>query len=124
MATDRNLAKASIKPETPEDSDPELGQALSDASGLRVALEREKNRHVDDIEKGKRGFIGSILGDSGSAPLAIGFLALIFGGISWAWCLYMAQQNSADVAFWSSQAEKAMAFSATALGFVFGRSTS
>lgn len=124
MVSERSSAKAAIKPDTPESVDPDLAWALSDGGQLRVSLEKERNRHTEAMAAGERGFIGRALGGTGNAPLAIGFLALTFGGIAWGWCLYMSQQDGADIEFWRTQADRTLAFAATALGFVFGRSTS
>ena len=119
MVFKRSDAKAGIGEE--EASDPELTGALSDGQQLRVALEKEGNRHREEMAKGERGFVGWALGGTKSAPLTIAFLAILFGAIMWAWCLNQAQLDGADTNYWGTQADRALALMGTALGYIFGR---
>jgi hypothetical protein len=120
----RAAAKGAIKTASTEGADPELSGALSDAGKLRIELAKEDNRHRESMASGERGVIGWALGGLGNAPLSVGFIALVFGSAAWLWCLHNASVGGETGAFWKEQAERALAFAATALGFVFGRSTS
>ena len=119
MGFKRSDAKAGVGNE--EAGDPDLAGALSEASKLRVDLEKEANRHREKMAAGERGWIGWALGGTKSAPLMIAFLAIVFGGIMWAWCLNQAQLDAADADYWGTQADRALALMGTALGYIFGR---
>lgn len=120
----RAAAKNAIKQASSEETDPELSGALSAAGKLRIELAKEENRHKESMAFGERGAVGAALGGLGNAPLSVGFIALVFGSVAWIWCLNNAAASGEAAPFWKEQAEKALAFAATALGFVFGRSTS
>lgn len=122
MAVSRASAKASLT--DPEDSDPELADALNEGGRLRVSLEKENNRHKEKIAQIDVGWAGRLLGGPKNAPLAIGFMAIAVGIVAWLWCLNQAQLPESNADFWGTQADRALALAGTALGFVFGRSSS
>lgn len=122
MVVDRNQAKQQASPAEP--SDPQLDTILSDAGALRVALEKEANRHREVFAKDERGKLGSLLGGESSAPVTIAFIAILIGSLVWIACLIAAYCLPDQADFWSTQANRALAFSLTALGYVFGKGSS
>jgi len=120
MVSERDQAKQSAS--NPEPTDPELGEALSRANKFHVELIRETNRHKEKMASGERGWLGWLVGGPSNAPTLIAFLAASAGLAIAVWCLNQAAVPGADSDFWSKQAERGFAFSATAIGFIFGRS--
>lgn len=120
MDVDRGSAKATAK--DIDGDDPEYKQSLSEASHMRVTLEREGNRHKEEMAKGERGSIGNFLGGERNAPLTIAFLAVSVGSLVWIAALIAAYMFPDDADFWAVQGNRALALALTALGYVFGKS--
>jgi hypothetical protein len=119
MASEREQAKQSAS--EPEPSDPDLGETLGAANQFNVELIKEANRHREQMAHGERGLLGRLVGGPTNAPTIIAFIIASVGlGIAM-WCLSQASAPGADADFWSKQAERAFAFSGTAVGFIFGR---
>lgn len=123
MAVDRATAKAGIQ-DPPESQDPELSDTLNSAAELRVALEKESNRHKEKMASGERGWLGWPLGGRSSAPVNIAFVIMVTSLVLWVWCLSKAQTPDTDPQFWADNANRVLALAATALGYIFGQKTS
>ncbi|AXT35338.1 hypothetical protein D1820_10300 [Phaeobacter sp. LSS9] len=123
MAVDRKAAKAGIK-NASEAQDPELTDALRSAGDLRVALEKEGNRHKEKMAAKELGWLGHPLGGRESAPVNIAFVVMLLGLIFWWWCLGKAQPDGADQQYWADNANRVLALATTALGYIFGQKTS
>lgn len=125
MASDRSAAKKAIKQSS--DDDPELDAALSSGHDLQLKLTQESNRHEEVMRKTDIGFLGWAFGGEKSAPTYIAFLVTILGLAGTLFCWWQAVGTnetpvSAEmVEFWSKQAERALAFAAASLAFIFGR---
>lgn len=103
------------------------GQSPPEVSGNREAAFFDKNAalHKHAMRKLELGWIGRIIGDSSSTPTHIAFLALVAGLLLCFISLEVARAASGDGAeFWHSFAERSLAFGATALAFIFGKSSS
>lgn len=123
MAVDRATAKAAIQ-DGSEGQDPELEDALRSAGELRVAIEKEGNRHKEKMAAGERGWIGYPLGGKSNAPMNIALIVMLISFSLWIWCLSKAQAEGVDQQFWADNANRVLALAATALGYVFGQKTS
>lgn len=125
MASDRSAAKKAIKQSS--DDDPELDAALSSAHNLQLRITQETNRHEEAMRKTDIGFLGRAFGGEKSAPTYIAFLVTILGLAGTFFCWWQATGTIETpttpemVEFWSSQAERALAFAAAALAYIFGR---
>jgi len=116
-----NRADAKAGATNAENTDPQLKFALEQGGNLRVSLEKEANRHREAMAKGERGRIGNLLGNSDNAPTTIAFIAIIMGSFIWVGSLAVAYCVPEDSDFWATQGNRALAFTLTALGYVFGR---
>lgn len=119
MASERSDAKASIQEQ--EGDDPELSNALVQAGKFRVEIEKEGNRHKEEMAKGERGLIGSLLGGEKSATITVAFIAIIIGSLVWVACLIAAYKFEDRSDFWALQGNRALGLTLTALGYIFGR---
>lgn len=124
MAIDRSTAKSGIETESISESDPELSEAFASATGFRVSLEKEANRHKEAMAAGERGWLGHPLGGRSSAPMNIAFLILALSIIIWLICIFNAGGSAESQKFWSDNADKILALAGTALGYIFGQKTS
>ncbi|MET3853439.1 hypothetical protein [Rhizobium sp. OAE497] len=118
---DRQAAKAAIK-ET-QGADPEFDAVQSSAHDFQLKLTQENNRHSEHMRKQEIGFFGRAFGGEKSAPTYVAFIVTVFGLVAVGFCWGMAAYNASMTEFWSTQAERAMAFAASALAYIFGRGT-
>jgi hypothetical protein len=119
MASERDQAKLSItKRETDE---PELDEAISAAQNLahELDLKIEEHRHEEAMHSARLGAIGRFLGSEASTSVA--FIAVCAGILSAFFCYGCAAYSPAVADFWGKQAERSIAFSVSALSFIFGR---
>jgi hypothetical protein len=121
MASDREKAKDAI---TKTDSnDPDLNAALADAASQQHRITVENNRHKEALHNSDLGRMGRWFGGEKSAPIAIAGIAAFAGLFGALFSLWMASRSltpdSAD--FWSKMMERCMAFAASCLTFIFGR---
>jgi hypothetical protein len=121
MATDRELAKKSITGSS--ETDPEFRKALSDAQSLQLELEKEKNRHNETMRLTDLGAGGRLLGGEKNAPTVVAGMAAAFGGVAFCGCLLAAARYPDMNEFWGKNAERALAFSAASIAYIFGRGT-
>lgn len=125
MVSDRSAAKGAIKETSSED--PELEAAFSAGEDYKLKHIQEQNRHAETMHRQGMGFLGRWLGGESSAPMFIAALATAAGLAGAFFCWYHAigttdHPIASEVAeFWSKQAERALAFGAAALAFIFGR---
>lgn len=125
MASERSAAKSAITEQSQDD--PELNAALSAGYEYQLRLTREQNRHAEQTQKTDLGFLGRAFGGEKSSPTYIAFIATAAGAFGAFFCWWQAiatpeRPVTPEVAeFWSKQAERALAFSAAALAFIFGR---
>jgi hypothetical protein len=121
MASDRKAAKSAIQAQSSGDA--ELEETLTGAHNYQLKLTQENNRHMEAMRKADIGFLGRAFGGEKSAPTYIAFIATIGGMIGAAVCWGLAGNAEIPVnaTFWSSQAERALAFASGALAFIFGR---
>ena len=119
MATERDEAKGAVTETT--SSDPDLEQALGNATQFRLDLLKEQNYHARQLAAQDQGRLGWLLGNANHAPMFIAFLATFAGLAIGLWCLARAANHQSEADFWAKQSERAFAFAGTALGFIFGR---
>lgn len=117
MDSDRHSAKSAIR--RSQEDDYEFDQAIREGSST-LALKREDNRHRERMARVERGWLGILLGGEKHAPVAIALFAVIAGVLIAGGCYYQAATGG-SFDFWGRQAERALAFAAVALGFIFGR---
>jgi len=116
---DRKAARAAI--EESVETDPEFEAAQASAHEFQLKLTQENNRHTEQMRKQEIGFFGRAFGGEKSAPTYVAFIVTVFGLVAAGFCLIMSAYNPAMNEFWSTQAERAFAFSASALAYIFGR---
>ena len=122
MAFDRKAAKEAIT--TKSKVDAEFNEAQSGAHEFQLKIAQENNRHVETMRRHELGFIGRAFGGEKSAPTYIAFLVMVAGMAGTFYCWSQAGTVEAAVAdFWSKQAERSLAFAASALAYIFGRGT-
>jgi hypothetical protein len=119
MASDRKAAKEAIQSSSAQDA--ELEEVLSGAHNYQLRLTQENNRHAEAMRKADIGFLGRAFGGEKSAPTYIAFLVTVAGLAGTGFCWYKAGVPGATTEFWSTQAERAVAFAASALAYIFGR---
>jgi len=125
MASDRSAAKKAIKQTS--DDDPELDAAFSSAHDLQLRLTQESNRHEEAMRKTDIGFLGRAFGGEKSAPTYIALLVTLLGlgGAFYCWFQVAGAQGTPSgaemVEFWSKQVERALAFAAASVAYIFGR---
>lgn len=118
-STDRESAKRHIA--SRQTTDAELEDALDSASSYSLLLEKEKNRHNETM----RGHFSAFFGPKDVAPLAIAFIALVFGLLGFAYCLYHSQDTTSVAGdFWGKWAERTLGFSTSCLAYIFGKGSS
>lgn len=116
MEPSREEAKGAIV--SRERADPELDQALAEASQFRLDLVKENNRHTESM----RGVVARLFGHDGNTPVHVAATGMILGIVGCIVLLYIASQKPpADAAVWMQQAERLLAFSATCVAFIFGK---
>ena len=113
---DRDAAKKAII--NRDKSDPDLEDALRNASEFQLGLVKEQNRHKEAM----RGWFSRVFGHDDNVAAYIAAGAMFVGLAAFAYCLYMAGHvDEKVVPFWSQQGERALAFSASCLAFIFGK---
>jgi hypothetical protein len=116
MVSDRQSAKKAVVAR--DKDDPELDATLSAAHAYQLSITREANRHKEEM----RGWFAKVFGPRDSAVTFIAFLAMVFGVLLTIGCLFAAAYAvTSNVAFWGQWAERAIAFSTSALAFIFGK---
>jgi hypothetical protein len=119
MASDRTDAKRAIV--EAEQDDPRHDAVIGQAQNLQLDLLREKNRHAEQMRRTELGWFGRTFGGEKSAPSFIALFAMCVGFVLAGFCYYQTSVAVAEqVQFWSSHAERSLAFSGAALGFIFG----
>lgn len=121
-----------------------LKEVLSTAQALQHDVLREKNRSREELlrmELAARareqevelaaqaqekisdlGILGKLLGGRENAPTNVALIALGCGVVAFFLCLHYAAYSSTPET-WHREAERALAFAASALAFIFGRSS-
>src|SRR5262245_18774604 len=123
MASDRTDAKRAIV--EAEQDDPRLDAVIEQAQNLQLELLREKNLHAEQMRRSELGWFGRTFGGEKSAPSFIAELAMCVGFVLAGFCYYQTTVAVAEqIQFWSSHAERSLAISGAALGFIFGRGLS
>jgi hypothetical protein len=83
---------------------------------IRDDLLREKNRHAEQMRRTELGWFGRTFGGEKSAPSFIALFAMCVGFVLAGFCYYQTSVAVAEqVQFWSSHAERSLAFSGAAL---------
>ncbi len=119
MASDREAAKGAVV--SKDEDDPELDNALANASKHQLDLKREENRHREEMNKQNLGFIGNLFGDGRNTPTAAAIIMIIFSCIITV-ALYIAAYNQPSLKeLWMANAERALAVGLAALAYVFGK---
>lgn len=118
MVSDRRLAKGAVV--NKDKADPELDNALSNAHKYQLELTKENNRHTEKM----RGWFPSVFGPKDSAPVFIALIAMILGLIFFGICIYRSASTDQSISeIWSNWAERSLAFSASCLTFIFGKTS-
>jgi hypothetical protein len=113
---DRDAAKKAIV--NRDKSDPELDDALRNASELKLGLAKENNRHTETM----RGWFSRVFGHDDNVAAYIAAAAMFVGLAAFISCLFVAGHVDEKAApFWSQQGERALAFSGSCLAFIFGK---
>jgi hypothetical protein len=122
LNTELNRADAKGAILTRETGDPELAETLSSGHKFQLELVKEQNRHAEKM----RGLGARIFGHGDNAPTYIAAAAVAAGVFIAGGCLIAAFKSNDQqmIEFWSKQAERSFAFSATALAFIFGKGLS
>ncbi|CAA0112353.1 Uncharacterised protein [Halioglobus japonicus] len=107
----RDAAKRAITDTIEED--PEYNQAISESESFKFRLAQENNRHAEQKAKIDKGMLGVFLGHESHAASAAAIIALFAGFIGF---FYFSESPA--------YADKCMALGMSALGFMFGRSSS
>lgn len=119
MVSEREKAKGAITEQ--DETDPELGEALSEATGYQLELTKENNRHKERQRAQDLGLVGKIIGGENHAPSAVALFVVIVGFMAAIGC-WIAAANFVDQAeFWAKQAERALGIGMAALTFLFGK---
>jgi hypothetical protein len=120
MASERQSAKSSITARKTDE--PELDATIHSAQSLahELNIKIEENRHQETMHRASLGAIGRFLGSE--APTSVAFIAVCAGLVSFLACLGFAFYNSTNSDFWGKQAERSLAFTMSALSFIFGKS--
>lgn len=117
---------------------------MSTAHASQTELVRERNRNKETIlqmelaaearqqeaelrERAQEriselGVIGQLLGGKENAPVSVALIALASGILAFFLCLHYAAYSSTPET-WHREAEGSLAFAASALAFIFGRSS-
>ncbi|KRB61384.1 hypothetical protein ASE04_21190 [Rhizobium sp. Root708] len=119
MAFDRKAAKESIQAKSGDDA--EFDEAQVGAHDFQLKIAQENNRHAETMGRQDLGFLGRALGGEKTAPTYIAFFVMVAGLAGTFYCWSQAGATGDATGFWSSQAERALAFSASALAYIFGR---
>lgn len=118
MEPNRKAAKEAITDKG--QNDPELDQTLKEAHNFQLELLKENNFHARQMNQANLGFIGKILGDGKNTQMFIAMLAVGAGVVLFIGCLFCAYKSPENSDFWSKQGERALAFAAAALAYIFG----
>jgi hypothetical protein len=119
MVSEREQAKKSITDRQADD--PELRAALEQAHSRALELKQAEYEHIQASQKTALGLGGWILGNEKNAPNFVAFIAVVFGFVVFCICLWLASRDATNLEFWGRNAERALAVSATALAYIFGR---
>lgn len=117
----REKAKAAIS-ETSLD-DPEFDTAISGAHKFELIKRKDDQTHKENLAKAERGSLGALFGNSTNAASNAAVLVIICSVLLTAFCMYNAAQESASDD-WGIWGERALAMVATALAYLFGKSSS
>ena len=145
MASERAEAKRDVVRESAELNEPApLRDVLLTAQASQTELVRERNRNKETIlqmelaarakeqdaeltaraqeRQSELGIIGRLLGGKDNAPTSVALIALASGILAFFLCLHYAAYSSTPET-WQREAEGSLAFAASALAFIFGRSS-
>ena len=118
--------------------------SLSTAQAAQHDVLREKNRSREELlrmelaarareqevelaaqaqeKQSDLGLLGKLLGGRDNAPTSVALIGMAFGIVSFFVCLhYAASSDAAET--WHREADTSLAFAASALAFIFGRSS-
>lgn len=118
--TEREKAKAAITGTS--DDDPEFDSAMSGAHKFELQKRRDDQKHKETILKADRGALGGVFGNSQNAASNAAFIVIICGVLMIGVCIIGAA-NSNDPESWTIWAERSFALVATALAYLFGKSS-
>lgn len=121
MASEREVAKGAITER--DDIDPELKEALSQASGFQLDVTKENNRHREHQRAQELGLIGKLIGGEQNAPGAVALFVVLVGYLSAIGCMVAAGIDHDQAAFWSQQVERGFGVGSAALAYLFGKGT-
>ncbi|WP_105437683.1 hypothetical protein [Neorhizobium sp. T25_13] len=119
MAFDRKAAKEAIQAKSGDDA--EFDEAQVRAHDFQLKIAQENNRHEETMRRHDLGFLGRAFGGEKSAPTYIAFLVMVAMMMGAFYCWSRAGEAGQATEFWSAQAERAIAFAASALAYIFGR---
>lgn len=120
MASEREAAKRAITTAR-EGQDPDLTNALSAAHTLQLELQKENNRHVEEMRAKDLGQIGKWIGGKENAPFVVAIGLLVCGMLIAVGSLIAAANFKDQQEFWSKQAERGFALAAAAGAFLAGK---
>lgn len=112
---------------TPKLSEDTPGANPSGVSGAAEAtfFDKDAASHSHDMRKLDLGIIGRIIGDSQQTPVHIACVCIAAGFLLCLISVFITyKSDSASVEYWHSFTDRTLAFVASALAFVFGRTTS
>ena len=145
MGSERAQAKRDVVRDSAELNEPaSLRDVLTTAQASQNELVRERNRNRETIlqmelaarareqeaelreraqvRTSELGLIGHLLGGKENAPTSVALIALGSGILAFFLCLHYAAYSAAPET-WHREAEGSLAFAASALAFIFGRSS-
>ena len=118
MVLDKKSTEASIKG-AKQSNDKEIDETFTDANLFQLRLEQERNRHKEAM----KGRLGLFFGDHIFAATFVAMIAMFFGIVGAAYCVYVASENPDMAEFWMSNFKRSIAFATAALAFIFGKSS-
>lgn len=119
MEPDRSSAKGGIV--SREVSDPQLDDTLRAAKKEELELNKESNSHRLAMRKAEMGWIGAFIGSERHAAVHIAGVLAFFGVLVAGILYFQTAHDPTNAEMWSRNAERMIAFSATALAYIFGR---
>ena len=118
--SERDKAKAAVK--SSSENDPEFDSAMSGAHRFELEKRRDDQAHTEKMAKADRGWFGTVFGNSEAAASNAAFI-VIFSGVLMAFvCMLLAHQTETPNSL-NAWAERSIALVATALAYLFGRSS-
>lgn len=122
MASQREEAKRAITVRSGDD--PELAGALLSAHNLQLEIQRENNRHLEDMRSKELGYLGRWIGGKDNAPFAVALGLLICGVLIAVCSLIAAAALPEQQEFWAKQAERGFGLAIASGAFIAGKGSS